>query len=369
MKSNLYLKLLSSLLMLTLPWFAHSQSASPHEPELLDTTNLSTPLQTETSDVNAPPVDETQLTRPDPDPVSPPKDRLPASLALISSNLYFSPYAFLVDKSSRTLSIWKWNEHQPEVVALYSTDLGRAKGDKQVVGDHKTPEGVYFFQEAHDGRKINFDEYGSQIFTMDYPNLFDRLEKKSGYGIWLHGIPDSKSLWRGSRGCVVVRDEVIKKLGQFITVKMTPIIVEDKAEYLTREAWESQRTDVLKWMNSWLEAWQSKDVDRYIDFYHSDFKAQKMDRQKWYDFKKGLTEKYSFIKVEKQEPNIFIHGNRVILRFLQKYTSDMNQDFGEKTLHLKKINGHYKIVGETWAPVSTRIATAVFPPSTPTQNN
>jgi hypothetical protein len=73
----------------------------------------------------------------------PPEGKLPRALVALTAA---SPYALLVDKTTRTLTVWKWNNDKPTLVASYPTDIGRNNGDKVAEGDHRTPEGVYFFQ-------------------------------------------------------------------------------------------------------------------------------------------------------------------------------------------------------------------------------
>ena len=75
----------------------------------------------------------------------------------------------------------------------------------------------------------------------------------------------------------------------------------------------------------------------------------KMSKKLWEQYKKGLNEKYKYIKVELSEPVIVKHGSQMVVRFLQTYESDVNSDFGEKTLYLSEEAGSFKIIGEEWA--------------------
>ena len=108
-----------------------------------------------------------------------------------------------------------------------------------------------------DGNKVDFAQYGARIFTLDYPNYFDRLEKKTGKGIWLHAIPDSTSLQRGSHGCVVVRNKTIEDLAKYIELQRTPIVVVDQVQYLTESQWTGQQRKIKQWLEN---QHQSKDV-------------------------------------------------------------------------------------------------------------
>ena len=293
--------------------------------------------------------------KPDPKPVMPPEGQVPQELAKLGNGEYFSSYAFLLDKSTRTLSIWKNSENGPVFVEAHASDMGRVDGDKQVLGDKKTPEGIYFFLSTHRENALDFNEYGSQAYTMDYPNLFDRREKKTGSGIWLHAIPDTKTLYRGSRGCVVVRNEVIQSLEKYITYRRTPIIVAKKASYVPVTTYQAQQKEILQWLETWRESWEAMELEKYMAHYDETFYSTRMDWDTWKRFKEGLNKKYEYIRVQIAKPSIYFHEDEAVVRFLQGYNSDRNSDFGEKTLHLKKkADGQYKIIAENWQPVSNK---------------
>ncbi len=279
-----------------------------------------------------------------------------ALLSLTTESGVFSPYAFLVDKSTRTLTVWRNESDKPKLVGAWPADIGRAGGDKSTEGDHKTPEGVYFFQTMMDGAKVDFSQYGVRIFTMDYPNYFDKLEKKTGSGIWLHAIPDSKSLLRGSRGCVVVRNKVIEELKQYIDLKKTPIVVINKVNYLTEAEWSEQRRIFANWLENWRTTWMGKDFDKYMDLYSEKFSGNGMNKAQWRAYKKNLGNAYKFIEVNLKDVQIFNHGTKIVVRFLQDYKSDKKQDYGAKILYAMKVGDRYEIVGETWQPMRPALA-------------
>lgn len=298
-------------------------------------------------------IESSKEDKPDPKAYRPPEGTVPQSLMLLGQGDYFSEHAFLLDKANRTLMVWKQVDGMMKLVEAFPSDMGRKEGDKQVLGDLKTPEGIYFFQEMYQGPRLNYDEYGSRAFTTNYPNLFDRLDNKTGSGIWLHGIPDSKSLWRGSRGCVVVRDEIIKKVGQFISLEKTPIIVQDKVNYVKVHEHQKTLKEWITWLNRWKASWESKDIGKYITFYSEDFETMSMNRDQWRTYKKNLNRRYEYIRVKIQEPTVYIHDNEAIVRFVQVYESDKINDFGEKVLHLKKgKDGKFAIISEDWTAVS-----------------
>src|SRR3712207_3817319 len=56
--------------------------------------------------------------------------RVPSSLVQISPQpLYYSPYAFVVDKKARTLTVWHQDGSNLTAVASFPADLGKREGD------------------------------------------------------------------------------------------------------------------------------------------------------------------------------------------------------------------------------------------------
>ncbi len=285
----------------------------------------------------------------DPAPVEPPKDKVPAPIVQLDLEKSGNGHAVIMDKSTRTLTVWKQDGENLKSVLTVAADFGRNGGDKATAGDLKTPEGIYFFQTMKEGAELNFDEYGVRAFTLDYPNFFDSMNKKGGYGIWLHAIPDSKSLLRGSRGCVVVRNDVIKKISDYISLKRTPIVIQDRVAYLTKDESRLSHQKWQTWVQTWRESWQSKKIDEYIEKYDERFTSLGMNREQWRKYKDNLNKKYEFIRVGVNNPVILFHRDEAVIRFFQDYESNLNSDFGEKTLYLLNASSSSpKIVSEEW---------------------
>ena len=290
--------------------------------------------------------------------VYPTKDKFPLSLVTLGSGKYFSKYALLLDKKSRTLTIWSTTENgTPKFIEAFPSDMGRVSGDKQVLGDLKTPEGIYFFQSIYNENQLNFNEYGKRAFTTNYPNLFDKRNKKTGSGIWLHAIPPTKTLFRGSRGCVVVRNNVIVKLNSYISLKDTPFVIEDSVDYVVEEALQKKKENLDLWLNSWMTAWKNKNLENYMAYYNDDFYSKKMTKKRWRNYKARLNKVYSFIDVNYSDPVIYKQGDKLIVKFIQSYKSDTISDSGEKTLHVVSKNDGWQIISEVWKPLKKKYLT------------
>jgi murein L,D-transpeptidase YafK len=293
-----------------------------------------------------------------------PANAVPASVIAIPKNSdYYRPYVFVVDKSARSLEIWKFDDPKDGRRKLvksesHPADLGKILGPKVAEGDHKTPEGIYFLLDRLDGAAIDFKQYGSRAYTTNYPNYFDALDGKTGSGIWLHAVPDDVPLTRGSRGCVVVRNSVIGTLDPYIQLGKTPIVISDKIEPRTADEMEAEQAKLTTWLNLWTTAWAGKSIDRYMAFYDQDFKSLGLNKSGWRQYKDRLNKQYRNISVQISQPLAIEHRGRAIVRFVQNYTGDQVTDLGEKTLHLVKRGDEWKIMSEEWREDSSEAARA-----------
>lgn len=288
------------------------------------------------------------------------QELLPSSLLQISETDAFSKYVFLVDKDQRKLSVFERNGELIKKVDEFPADIGSKGGNKTKRDDHKTPEGIYFLEERLSQPEIPFGTYGAMAFTTNYPNLFDKRENKTGSGIWLHAVPDSVPLTRGSRGCVVVRNEVIKKLADYIKLRETPILIFDHVKYVTKQEHDLRRQGLSEFVEKWRQAWENQDVESYMTFYDKDFKAPGFNFDSWKKHKTNLKSKYDFIKVHLSQPYIVQHNEQLLVKTLQRYESDKHVDYGVKTIYAMKSGDTYKIIREEWAPFSRSEVTAAI---------
>jgi murein L,D-transpeptidase YafK len=286
---------------------------------------------------------------------------VPASLIHLGNGKFFSSHGLVVDKKRRVLSVWQNHDGLTEKVKEYPSDLGKKDGVKVSRGDYRTPEGIYFFQKMLEGSGLDFNQYGKRAFTTNYPNLFDQRSGKTGNGIWLHAIPEKETLQRGSKGCVVVRNDSILDVSQFIQLHTTPFVIFDEAPMVSSEEQQKKYKSYQEFIENWRKSWESKDMAKYMSVYSDNFETNGMNRQKWEIFKKSLAEKYQSIRVQFSEPVIVEYKDQVIIRTLQRYRSDQKEDFGEKDIYLSIEDGKPKIIAEQWLAVTDPGAQAEIP--------
>ncbi len=128
----------------------------------------------------------------------------------------------IVFKSARYMHLM----HGTKVLKSYKIDLGFApEGHKQVEGDGRTPEGLYYI----DRRNPNSDFHLS--LGISYPNRADRaraqkLGKSPGGDIFIHGRgnPVQRLIRDWTWGCIAVTNEEMEEIYAMVRVG-TPIAI------------------------------------------------------------------------------------------------------------------------------------------------
>lgn len=272
----------------------------------------------------------------------------------------FSHHVILVEKATHKLYLYENNGTFPKLLKTLNTATGKLKGDKASDGDHKTPEGIYTIYEFLSKEELlrrhgKYAEiYGSGAFPMDYPNFIDRREGKGGGGIWLHSTDNDNRIQKGldSRGCVVVQNQDLKDLSEFIEINNTPIIVVQDIFFLSKTTWERNRKDLNDAVQSWVKAWQSKDFDNYIKAYDQErFSDKKHGSYAGYKaYKKAVFSRPDSPDIKLDFISIFANEQYAVVHLLQDYKSPVINDIGKKTLYLMKDKNYdWKIVGEVWS--------------------
>ncbi len=264
----------------------------------------------------------------------------------------------LVDKKTNLLHVAHYESDDSfKILKTYHTTTGKVKGDKETEGDLKTPEGVYQFTSKILPPKLKA-KFGAMAFYINYPNHYDRIADSTGNNIMLHGTnePDRLKKDFDSEGCVVLRNEELTEVQNFIQVGLTPVLIFDA---LTPDYQKGGRDEKLhRFFESWIRDWESRDVERYMRHYHTDFaspiKGRLFDRVSWKDYKAILTKKYSNIRVNASDPYFFRHPKYTMMMFTQDYESTLRNgqkglvSRGTKILYIAEENGEPRIISETF---------------------
>ncbi len=109
------------------------------------------------------------------------------------------------------------------------------------------------------------------------------------------------------------------------------------------------RECIERFIYGWKEAWEQKDLDRYIACYAADFRSRGMDRGAWERHRERLNQKYRNVNVNISDLKVLaVTRASVTVRFKQDYRADGYRDYGLKEIVLVKKGDDWKIRKEEW---------------------
>jgi len=183
-------------------------------------------------------------------------------------------HVLIVDAKLSRLYVYENVDGRLKFVDDYYISQGKLGVNKKSAGDQKTPLGVYYITGRLAGARLP-DFYGAGALPINYPNEWDRINGRSGSGIWLHGTPhDSFSRPPlSSDGCVVLSNPDLHKLYESVEIGKTPVVITDHVEFVNQDKWNSDRGNAARLMDAWRRDVESMNPTRVIANYSHNFKS------------------------------------------------------------------------------------------------
>ncbi|WP_083560742.1 L,D-transpeptidase family protein [Oceanococcus atlanticus] len=259
-------------------------------------------------------------------------------------------HVILADLHNRRVYLLE-NDGELRVLRHMYASIGKAGTRKQIEDDNRTPVGVYTVTRYIDDSALP-ELYGAGAFPIDYPNHWDRAHQRTGYGIWVHGVPRSHYSRPplSSEGCVAVGNSDFDSLKPFVTPGNTRVIFSDQLSWLTPAELNDERQRFKAQVEAWRSAWSARDTERYLDYYAEEFSTDDMDRQAFAEHKRRVNAGKSFIEVELADLNIFNYpdGDKLrLVEFVQHYRSDNYASTDRKQQFWRQHdNGQWRIIRE-----------------------
>lgn len=129
--------------------------------------------------------DETQATSAtqEAEPAATPTEEKPAYATIFTQKQYNkNAYFVVISKGdSPTLKVYAVDGKDTVLIANYSACVGIGKGNKQVQGDHRTPEGTFTISSIENKKGVKFN-YGSANQKKWYPGAENKPVE--AYGAW-----------------------------------------------------------------------------------------------------------------------------------------------------------------------------------------
>jgi lipoprotein-anchoring transpeptidase ErfK/SrfK len=182
----------------------------------------------------------------------------------------------VVDAARSRLYVYAHQRGQLKFVRDYYVSQGKFGVNKLKTGDQKTPVGIYYITgHLSDARLPDF--YGSGALPINYPNEWDRLNGRTGHGIWLHGTP-SDSFSRpplSSDGCVVLTNPDFAQLVESVEIGTTPVVISEKVEFVSGSRRNSDRAMASGLVDAWKRDVESMSISRVTQNYSSKFRSER----------------------------------------------------------------------------------------------
>lgn len=228
--------------------------------------------------------------------------------------------------------------------------IGQSGVGKQRAWDRKTPLGVYFITERLDTSRMH-EKYGVAAYPLDYPNAWDRMNARTGDGIWLHGVdrrnPDRPAL--DTDGCLALPNEELLLLEEELEPRVTPIIVAREMRWADASTIEVRREEFRAALDDWRGSLEDGDLVSYLALYADEFHYRSMDRATWAAWRYDVFRARPLAEVELQdvmlledpeEPSLYIS------RFSQVLTTTEGPVTTMKRLYWRREGDRWQIIAE-----------------------
>ncbi|MEM8547401.1 MAG: L,D-transpeptidase [Pseudomonadota bacterium] len=144
-----------------------------------------------------------------------------------------TPSVLIVD-STRNIA-WLYERRDTEIWRVtdgFYVTIGRAGAGKQRRGDRKTPLGVFQITGEEDTRGLPA-RYGARVLPLDYPTALDRHLRRTGDGIWLHGIDPANNIRppQDTDGCVAFANARIEQLAEQLVADRSLVLVAEEVRW------------------------------------------------------------------------------------------------------------------------------------------
>jgi murein L,D-transpeptidase YafK len=260
-------------------------------------------------------------------------------------------HVLLVDAKRSRLYLYANHGGQLKFVTDYYISQGKLGVNKLKEGDQKTPIGIYYITSHLSGARLP-DFYGSGALPINYPNEWDKINGRSGSGIWLHGTP-SDSFSRpplSSDGCVVLTNPDLHKLTGSIEIGKTPVVISETIEFVNKTKWENDRNLAAKLVDNWRRDIETLNPQRVMANYSKNFRSDRgEDLNSWLGKHQQSLNGVKDLSITLREPTYFFYPGRddmIVSTFTQESLIGKSKTLLRKRQYWAKEGALWKIVYE-----------------------
>lgn len=276
-------------------------------------------------------------------------EKIPDSIISVSSG-----YVINVDKKYQKLYVFKKNGGVSKVFEA-NCSTGKNQGGKQVSGDAKTPNGIFFTT-----RIVNNpgppETYGTLAFPLDYPTIVDKKSGRNGTNIWIHGTIKPLMPFQSS-GCVVLSDKDIHTLVQFIQLNKTPVIISETIRWIPQNQVLPGSHVLEQILAMWTKGYIEGKIKAIDALYLPGNRIKGKKRETLISRLSTLKNINQHFILEPRDISILQQNNNAVIVFDQ--ITDINKDNSFEgsfnKLALEKINNTWYIIDDVETPAITQI--------------
>ncbi len=188
----------------------------------------------------------------------------------------------IVDSGLSRAHVFKNIDGQLSLAGDYYITVGKNGVLKAVEGDGRTPTGVYFITSRLNPLGLD-DLYGDGALPLNYPNEWDQRLGRTGFGIWLHGVP-SDTYNRApfaTQGCVAFPNDDISLLYNTPEIQNSPVIITRQVNWATKSSILEQRNSLAAQIENWRNSWASGEMQAVAQYYADTFRSGSQTKQSW----------------------------------------------------------------------------------------
>lgn len=252
-----------------------------------------------------------------------------------------------IDKTAKSLELFYYDNGV--LTSKFSNQvITGLMGEKLKEGDLKTPVGAYIITRHF---KPSDPYLGPVAFSLNYPNLYDILRKRTGSGIWIHGYPmnGERTDTLKTRACVALENDRLFEYEKIVNDNAGVVIISQKG---APNANKAQIASILAEIFAWQKAWQNNDIKAYLSFYDKNFKFYNGQNYKAFAKKKRA------IFAKKEQKSITFtdfsitpypssdKGELFRVSFNENYKTKSHKFKGKKILYLRLNADKIKILTE-----------------------
>jgi len=256
-------------------------------------------------------------------------------------------YILICQKDTNNLQVFEKDTNEFKKLFEHKVLVGKNMGDKKTEGDYKTPTGAYELTK----KVQNLDPfYGPIAIVTSYPNIYDKIQKRNGHGIWIHGVPANEKRDPYTKGCIALQNQDITNLDQSIKLDKSILVISDKdLEHVSKDDISTLLSELFLWKKSWKQS----DISNYINFYSNEFKRNNgMNLEQFKKYKKSIFSRKEKKKIILSKINIMPYPNnqnkKIFRIVMDENYKTVNYRFkGKKELFVELVNNKMKILTES----------------------